>query len=120
MRYWGLTMLRMTFASQLVQNQTRVVPHDAETHLTGIVATGEERTKHVFPMRRFLDADSGPQAHCTAGAADPMMWLHSQPMRTDKKGMSGSKSAHDSARGGLLVTWSYSIEIRSRPIHPKL
>jgi len=49
---------------------------------------GEERTKHMFPMRSFLDAGLRPTdaSDYTASPSDPMMWLQSQLTRTDMKG----------------------------------
>ena len=49
---------------------------------------GEERTKHMFPMRSFLDAGLRPtdSSDYTASPSDPMMWLQSQVTRTDPKG----------------------------------
>jgi predicted amidohydrolase YtcJ len=48
---------------------------------------GPERTKHMFPMRSFLDAGLHPtdSSDYTASPADPMMWLQSQLTRTDMK-----------------------------------
>jgi predicted amidohydrolase YtcJ len=49
---------------------------------------GEERTKHMFPMRSFLDNGLRPTdaSDYTASPADPMMWLRSQLTRMDMKG----------------------------------
>ena len=49
---------------------------------------GEERTRHMFPMRSFLDAGLRPtdSSDYTASPSDPMMWLQSQITRTDFKG----------------------------------
>jgi predicted amidohydrolase YtcJ len=49
---------------------------------------GQERTKHMFPMRSFLDAGLRPtdSSDYTASPADPMMWLQSQLTRTDMNG----------------------------------
>ena len=49
---------------------------------------GEERTKHMFPMRTFLDAGLRPtdSSDYTASPSDPMMWMQSQLTRTDMKG----------------------------------
>lgn len=49
---------------------------------------GEERTRHMFPMRSFLDAGLRPtdSSDYTASPSDPMMWLYSQLTRTDMKG----------------------------------
>ena len=51
---------------------------------------GEERTKHMFPMRSFLDAGLRPtdSSDYTASPSDPMMWLQSQLTRTDFNGNS--------------------------------
>ena len=50
--------------------------------------SGEERTRHMSPMRSFLDAGLRPtdSSDYTASPADPMMWLQSQLTRTDMKG----------------------------------
>jgi predicted amidohydrolase YtcJ len=49
---------------------------------------GEERTRHMFPMRSFLDAGLRPTdaSDYTASPSDPMMWLQSQLTRTDPQG----------------------------------
>ena len=49
---------------------------------------GEERTKHMFPMRTFLDAGLRPtdSSDYTASPFDPVMWMQSQLTRTDMKG----------------------------------
>ncbi len=49
---------------------------------------GEERLKHMFPMRDFLNAGLRPtdSSDYTASPSDPMMWLQSQVTRTDMKG----------------------------------
>ncbi len=49
---------------------------------------GEERTRHMFPMRSFLEAGLRPtdSSDYTASPSDPMMWLQSQLTRTDMKG----------------------------------
>ncbi|MGC1581872.1 MAG: amidohydrolase [Candidatus Acidiferrales bacterium] len=49
---------------------------------------GEERTRHMFPMRDFLNAGLRPtdSSDYTASPSDPMMWLQSQVTRTDMKG----------------------------------
>ena len=49
---------------------------------------GAERTKHMFPMRSFLDTGLRPTdaSDYTASPADPMMWLRSQLTRMDMKG----------------------------------
>jgi predicted amidohydrolase YtcJ len=49
---------------------------------------GEERTRHMFPMRSFLNAGLRPtdSSDYTASPADPMMWLQSQITRRDMKG----------------------------------
>lgn len=49
---------------------------------------GAERTKHMFPMRSFLDAGLRPtdSSDYTASPSDPMMWMQSQLTRTDMKG----------------------------------
>lgn len=46
---------------------------------------GEERTRHMFPMRDFLDHGLRPadSSDYTASPSDPMMWLRSQTTRTD-------------------------------------
>jgi len=49
---------------------------------------GEDRTRHMFPMRSFLDAGLRPtdSSDYTASPSHPMMWLQSQLTRTDMKG----------------------------------
>jgi predicted amidohydrolase YtcJ len=49
---------------------------------------GQERTKHMFAMRTFLDAGLRPtdSSDYTASPSDPMMWLQSQLTRTDMRG----------------------------------
>ena len=49
---------------------------------------GQERTRHMFPMRSFLDAGLRPpdSSDYTASPADPMMWLASQLTRKDIHG----------------------------------
>ncbi len=49
---------------------------------------GQERTRHMFPMRSFLDAGLCPtdSSDYTASPSDPMMWLQSQITRTDMQG----------------------------------
>jgi len=49
---------------------------------------GQERTRHMFPMRSFLDAGLRPtdSSDYTASPSDPMMWLQSQLTRTDMQG----------------------------------
>ena len=49
---------------------------------------GEERTRHMFPMRAFLDAGLRPTdaSDYTASPSEPMMWLQSQLTRTDPQG----------------------------------
>jgi predicted amidohydrolase YtcJ len=46
---------------------------------------GEERTRHMFPMRGFLDHGLRPadSSDYTASPSAPMMWLRSQTTRTD-------------------------------------
>jgi hypothetical protein len=49
---------------------------------------GEERLKHMFAMRTFLDAGLWPtdSSDYTASPSYPMMWLQSQLTRIDMKG----------------------------------
>jgi predicted amidohydrolase YtcJ len=49
---------------------------------------GEERTRHMFPMRSFLDAGLRPtdSSDYTASPPHPLMWLQSQLTRRDMKG----------------------------------
>jgi predicted amidohydrolase YtcJ len=49
---------------------------------------GEERLKHMFAMRDFLDAGIkvAPGSDYTASPADPMLWLRSEVTRTDASG----------------------------------
>jgi len=49
---------------------------------------GEERLKHMFAMRDFLDAGikAAPGSDYTASPAEPMLWLRSEVTRTDANG----------------------------------
>ncbi len=49
---------------------------------------GEERLKHMFAMRDFIDAGIkvAPGSDYTASPADPMLWLRSEVTRTDANG----------------------------------
>jgi predicted amidohydrolase YtcJ len=49
---------------------------------------GEERLKHMFAMRSFIDAGLRPpdSSDYTASPSEPLMWLQSQVTRTDMKG----------------------------------
>jgi len=49
---------------------------------------GEERLKHMFAMRDFLDAGVkvAPGSDYTASPAEPMLWLQSEVTRTDASG----------------------------------
>ncbi|MGH8140325.1 MAG: amidohydrolase [Steroidobacteraceae bacterium] len=49
---------------------------------------GEQRTRHMFAMREFLDAGLRPPSSSdyTASPSDPVMWLQSQVTRTDYQG----------------------------------
>jgi predicted amidohydrolase YtcJ len=49
---------------------------------------GEERLRHMFAMRDFLDAGIKvpSSSDYTASPSDPMLWLRSQVTRTDAKG----------------------------------
>ena len=49
---------------------------------------GDERLKHMFAMRDFLDAgiQAAPGSDYTASPAEPMMWLRSEVTRTDAQG----------------------------------
>jgi predicted amidohydrolase YtcJ len=49
---------------------------------------GEERTKHMFAMRSFLDAGLRPtdSSDYTASPFDPLMWMQSQLTRVDLHG----------------------------------
>lgn len=49
---------------------------------------GEERLKHMFAMRTFIDAGLRPpdSSDYTASPSDPVMWLQSQVTRTDMHG----------------------------------
>ena len=51
---------------------------------------GEERLRHMFAMRDFLDAGirAAPGSDYTASPAEPMLWLRSEVTRTDAKGHS--------------------------------
>jgi predicted amidohydrolase YtcJ len=49
---------------------------------------GEERLRHMFAMRDFLDAGikAAPGSDYTASPAEPMLWLRSEVTRTDATG----------------------------------
>jgi len=49
---------------------------------------GEERLKHMFAMRDFIDAGikAAPGSDYTASPAEPMLWLRSEVTRTDAQG----------------------------------
>jgi len=49
---------------------------------------GDERLKHMFAMRDFLDAGikAAPGSDYTASPAEPMLWLRSEVTRTDAHG----------------------------------
>jgi predicted amidohydrolase YtcJ len=49
---------------------------------------GEERLRHMFAMRDFLDAGirAAPGSDYTASPAEPMIWLRSEVTRTDASG----------------------------------
>lgn len=49
---------------------------------------GEERLKHMFAMRDFIDAGirAAPGSDYTASPAEPMLWLRSEVTRTDARG----------------------------------
>jgi len=49
---------------------------------------GDERLKHMFAMRDFLDAgiNAAPGSDYTASPAEPMLWLRSEVTRTDAHG----------------------------------
>ena len=49
---------------------------------------GEERLKHMFAMRDFIDAGikAAPGSDYTASPADPMLWLRSEVTRADSTG----------------------------------
>jgi predicted amidohydrolase YtcJ len=49
---------------------------------------GDERLKHMFAMRDFLDAGikAAPGSDYTASPAEPMLWLRSEVTRTDAGG----------------------------------
>lgn len=49
---------------------------------------GEERLKHMFAMRDFIDAGIkvAPGSDYTASPAEPMLWLRSEVTRTDAAG----------------------------------
>ena len=49
---------------------------------------GDERLRHMFAMRDFLDAGikAAPGSDYTASPAEPMLWLRSEVTRTDASG----------------------------------
>ncbi|MGB8692318.1 MAG: amidohydrolase [Steroidobacteraceae bacterium] len=62
-----------------------VVFHSEKMHFYG-----EERLKHMFAMRDFIDAGirAAPGSDYTASPAEPMLWLRSEVTRTDASGHS--------------------------------
>jgi hypothetical protein len=84
------TMLTDSLIQRMSALQVIPVPFSCYVYFHGDVMHyyGEDRTRHMFPMRSFLDAGLRPtdSSDYTASPSDPMMWLQSQLTRTDMKG----------------------------------
>src|SRR3984893_13913789 len=84
------TLLTDTLIQRMRALQVIPAPFSGYVYFHGDVMHfyGQERTKHMFPMRSFLDAGLRPtdSSDYTASPADPMMWLQSQITRADMKG----------------------------------
>jgi predicted amidohydrolase YtcJ len=84
------TLLTDTLIKRMSALQVIPAPFSCYVYFHGDVMHfyGQERTRHMFPMRSFVDAGLRPtdSSDYTASPADPMMWLQSQLTRTDIKG----------------------------------
>jgi predicted amidohydrolase YtcJ len=84
------TLLNDGLIQRMQALQVIPVPFSCYVYFHGDVMHfyGEERTRHMFPMRRFLEADLRPtdSSDYTASPSEPMMWLQSQLTRSDMKG----------------------------------
>jgi hypothetical protein len=81
------TLLNESFLQRMKTLNVIPVPFSGYVYFHGDVMHfyGEERTRHMFPMRDFLDHGLRPtdSSDYTASPSDPMMWLRSQTTRTD-------------------------------------
>jgi predicted amidohydrolase YtcJ len=81
---------------------------------------GEDRTRHMFAMRDFLDAGLRPPSSSdyTASPSDPVMWLQSQVTRTDYQGHTWGANQRitikEAIRAGTLdgATASYEERVK--------
>jgi predicted amidohydrolase YtcJ len=84
------TLLNDSLLQRMRALQAIPVPFSGYIYFHGDVMHfyGEERTRHMFPMRDFLSYGLLPpdSSDYTASPSDPMMWLRSQVTRTDMKG----------------------------------
>jgi len=84
------TLLNESLIQRMKALQVIPAPFSCYVYFHGDVMHfyGEERTRHMFPMRSFLDAGLRPTdaSDYTASPSDPMMWLQSQLTRTDPQG----------------------------------
>jgi len=84
------TLLNDSLIHRMAALKVIPVPFSCYVYFHGDVMHfyGEERTRHMFPMRSFLDAGLRPadSSDYTASPSDPMMWLQSQLTRTDPQG----------------------------------
>jgi hypothetical protein len=84
------TLLNESLLLRMKALQAIPVPFSGYVYFHGDVMHfyGEERTRHMFPMREFLSRALQPadSSDYTASPSDPMMWLRSQVTRTDMKG----------------------------------
>jgi hypothetical protein len=67
---------------------------------------GEERLKHMFAMRDFIDAGirAAPGSDFTASPAEPMLWLRSEITRTDAAGHSWGANQRISLREAIYCS----------------
>ena len=84
------TLLTDTLIQRMRDLQVIPAPFSGYVYFHGDVMHfyGPERTRHMFPMRSFLDAGLRPtdSSDYTASPSNPMMWLQSQLTRTDMQG----------------------------------
>ena len=84
------TLLTDTLIQRMRDLQVIPAPFSCYVYFHGDVMHfyGQERTRHMFPMRSFLNAGLRPtdSSDYTASPSDPMMWLQSQLTRTDMQG----------------------------------
>ncbi len=67
---------------------------------------GDERLKHMFAMRDFIDAGvrAAPGSDFTASPAEPMLWLRSEVTRTDAAGHSWGANQRISVREAIYCS----------------